>query len=103
LRITLEHVVYYTAKLQLFLSGALADADAVALFAPAALRPSKAASQNGAGLRSMVEGWHRLRKRRVTKGNLAAENRLLADAALFIGSANLQSSKLLISLLEGTL
>lgn len=103
LRITLEHLVYYTARLQLFLSGALADAAAIALSSDPTLRPTRGAAQNGAGLQSMVEGWHRLRKRRVAQGNVPGETRLLADAALFVGSANLQSSKLLIMLLEGTL
>jgi len=90
LSITLEHLVYYTANLQLFLSGAIADADAMSLFSPPTLRPSRTKKQNGPGLPTMVEAWRRLRKRRVARGDLPAENRLLADAALFVGSANLR-------------
>jgi hypothetical protein len=103
-RITLEHLVYYTARLQLFLSGAVADVYSIALFSPAALRPPRTGEpQNGASLSSMVESWRRLRNRWVVKGDLPAENRLLADAALFAGSANLRCTRLLVSLLEGTL
>jgi len=104
LRITLEHLVYYTARLQLFLSGAVADAYSMALFSPAALRPARNRKpRNGVTVTGMVESWRRLRNRRVAKGDLPAENRLIADAALFAGSANLRCTELLVSLLEGTL
>ena len=103
LRITLEHLVYYTARLQLFLSGAVADVYTSALLARLPLRPSRTRTKQGAdGLSSMVESWRRLRKRRVAKGDLLAENRLLADAALFAGAVNLQGISLLVSLLDGT-
>jgi hypothetical protein len=104
LRITLEHLVYYTARLQLFLSGAMADVYAMADSPTMALRPSQARKRRGAtDVAAMVESWQQLRTRRVAVGDYRAENRLLADAALFAGSANLEGTRLLVSLLEGTL
>jgi hypothetical protein len=103
-RLTLEHLVYYTARLQLFLSGAVADVYSMTLESPTTLRPSRNGKpQSAIALSDMVAAWQRLRNRRVAKGDLPAENRLLADAALFAGSANLRCTGLLVSLLEGTL
>ena len=99
LRLTLEHLVYYTGRIQLFLSAALADGF---VMGRGSLRsdfrfPRVRTRRQQPELGAMVRAWRRLLARRVGRRDRRAEFRLLADAALFVASANLRFSEMLVS------
>ena len=108
LRITLEHLVYYTARLQLFLVAAVADEYTMIVTSDLGgrrrvrlpvIRRSPVLGPNPQG---MVTRWRRLLAREVRKGNRAEEFRLLADAAVFLAAANLRCTEMLVRILRGT-
>ena len=104
LRITLEHLVYFTARLQLFLVAAVADEYTMRVTSSLrrvrlpSVRRTSVLSANPVG---MVRRWRRLLARRVKQGNRSEEYRLLADAALFLGAVNLRCSETLVQILKG--
>jgi hypothetical protein len=105
LRITLEHLVYFLARLQLFLAGALADAYAHHFDLPRGQRFGWRPNGSTGSLSptQMHRRWQRLMKKRVAEGDSANEHRLIADSLMFVGSAHHQCSKLLLLLLSGRL
>src|SRR5262249_35329007 len=103
LRLTLEHLVYFLPRLQLFLAGALADSYAHHIDLPRTQRFGWNASgkESAAAPDQMLRRWRRLLKRRVAEGDFAGEHRLLADSLVFVGSAHRHCSRLLLLLLRG--
>ena len=105
LRLTLEHLVYFTGRLQLFLAAAVADEYAERTtssrqrlrFASFRKHPN-----GGRSVGATVDQWRRLLARRVKSGDRAGEYRLLADAALVVGAANVQFTGQLVRMIAGT-
>lgn len=102
LRLALEHVVYYTARLQLLLSASLADAHLRTMHLPRLFRFAWGGSGKKVGAQTMATAWRRLLRRRVAPDDFVNEHRLLADAAVFVASANLEGTKMLLALVKGS-
>ena len=104
LRITLEHLVYFTSRLQLFLACAVADEYTEIVTGTRKRMRLPRIRKSPDPARSVVRtvgGWRRLRARRVRKGDRIGEYQLLADAALFVGGAHMQFTELLLRELNG--
>jgi hypothetical protein len=105
LRLTLEHLVYFLARTQLFLAGAVADAYAHSIDLPRAQRFgwNSAGRPSSASPAQMLRRWRKLLETSVALGDVAAEHRLIADFLVFVGSAHQHCSRLLLLQLSGRL
>jgi hypothetical protein len=104
LRLTLEHLVYFTSRLQVFLSAALGDEyiNAQASWRSRFRFPRVRDTGKQLELSGLVRAWRRLVARQVRRRDRRAEFRLIADAALLVATANLRFSRMLVAHLRGS-